>query len=399
MFSNINEALEEFKMGNPILVVDDESRENEGDIIFPADRATQEKLNLCAKEAKGLVCIAIDKGTADRLNLSPVNSNQKDSFHTAFHDSIDAVESFGITTGISAKERAITAVQIANHSSRPEDFIKPGHLFPVVAKENGVLVRKGHTEAAVDLCHLTGHAPAAIICEVMDEEGNMMRRHGLFEMATKKGLKIISIQQIIDYRESIENHVVIVSTSTLPTAIGMFDVAVFRNNLTGVEHMVVSMKSNEAVPLVRLHSECLTGDVFGSLRCDCQQQLNASLSAIAAHGHGYLVYLRGHEGRGIGIGNKIAAYALQEKGHNTYVANEMLGLPKDNRSFTDAIWILKRIGLSTIKLISNNPDKINALKEAGLDVEVFQLPVEKTPYNQQYLTDKMNIGQHTIKIK
>jgi 3,4-dihydroxy 2-butanone 4-phosphate synthase/GTP cyclohydrolase II len=399
MFSNINEALEEFKMGNPILVVDDESRENEGDIIFPADAATQEKLNLCAKEAKGLVCIAIDKGTADRLNLSPVNSNQKDSFHTAFHDSIDAVESFGITTGISAKERAITALQIANHSSRPEDFIKPGHLFPVVAKENGVLVRKGHTEAAVDLCHLTGHAPAAIICEVMDEDGNMMRRNGLFEMAKKKGLKIISIQQLIDYREAIENHVAIVSTSTMPTGIGMFDVAVFRNNLTGVEHMVVSMKNTEAVPLVRLHSECLTGDVFGSLRCDCQQQLNASLSAIAAHGHGYLVYLRGHEGRGIGIGNKIAAYALQEKGHNTYVANEMLGLPKDNRSFTDAIWILKRIGLSTIKLISNNPDKINALKEAGLDVEVLHLPVEKTPYNQQYLTDKINIGKHTIKMK
>jgi GTP cyclohydrolase II len=163
--------------------------------------------------------------------------------------------------------------------------------------------------------------------------------------------------------------------------------------------MVVSMKNTEAVPLVRLHSECLTGDVFGSLRCDCQQQLNASLSAIAEHGHGYLVYLRGHEGRGIGIGNKIAAYALQEKGHNTYVANEMLGLPKDNRSFTDAIWILKRIGLSTIKLISNNPDKINGLKEAGLDVEVLHLPVEKTPYNQQYLTDKMNIGKHTIKMK
>ena len=399
MFNNINEALEEFKMGNPILVVDDESRENEGDIIFPADAATQEKLNLCAKEARGLVCIAIDKSTADRLNLSPVNSNQKDIFHTAFYDSIDAVELFGITTGISAKERAITALQIANSSSRPEDFIKPGHLFPVVAKENGVLVRKGHTEAAVDLCHLTGHTPAAIICEVMDEEGNMMRRDGLVEMARSRAMVIISIQQIIDYRIATENHMKAVSKSQLPTQTGTFEIEVFKNNLTGLEHVIVSMKNNNEIPFVRLHSECLTGDVLGSLLCDCQQQLNASLSLIAEHGHGYLMYIRGHEGRGIGIGNKIAAYALQEKGYNTYEANEMLGLPKDNRSFTDAIWMLKALQLNQFQLISNNPDKINALKQAGFQFDTHQIAVEKTPFNQQYLTDKMNIGKHTIKMK
>lgn len=397
MFNNINEALEEFKMGNPILVVDDESRENEGDIIFPADAATQEKLNLCAKEARGLVCIAIDKGTANRLNLSPVNSNQKDSFHTAFHDSIDAVESFGITTGISAKERAITAFQIANPQSKPEDFIKPGHLFPVVAKDGGVLVRSGHTEAAVDLCRLTGQAPAAIICEVMDAEGNMMRRNELFEMAKEKQFKIISIQQIIDFRLKTENHLVSVSKSTLPTTFANFEMEVFKNKLTGTEHLLISLNNNQEIPFVRIHSECLTGDVFGSLRCDCQQQLMSSLAAIAEQGHGYLIYLRGHEGRGIGIGNKVAAYALQEKGHNTYEANEMLGFPKDNRDFTDAIWMLRDLALGEFELISNNPLKIEALQKAGFKFVVKQLPVEANPYNQQYLDDKINLGKHRLK--
>jgi 3,4-dihydroxy 2-butanone 4-phosphate synthase/GTP cyclohydrolase II len=226
MFDAIQEALLEFKNGNPILVVDDESRENEGDIIFPAAAATQSTLNFCAAEGKGLVCIAIDLHTARRLDLSPVRSNQKDVFHTAFYDSIDAVADFGISTGISAKERAITAIQIANPLSKPDDFIKPGHLFPVVAKEGGVLVRSGHTEAAVDLCRLTGHEPAAIICEVMDAEGNMMRRNGLFDMAKEKKLKIISIQQIIDYRIQTENHLASVSKSSLPTKFANFEMEV-----------------------------------------------------------------------------------------------------------------------------------------------------------------------------
>lgn len=397
MFNNINEALEEFKMGNPILVVDDESRENEADIIFPAGAATQSKLNFCATEGKGLVCIAIDLQTAKRLDLSPVRSNKKDVFHTAFYDSIDAVSDFGISTGISAKERAITAFQVANPQSKPQDFIKPGHLFPVVAKEGGVFVRSGHTEAAVDLCRLTGHEPAAIICEVMDAEGNMMRRNELFEMAKEKQLKIISIQQIIDFRIKTENHLESVSKSTLPTKFANFEMEVFKNRLTGTEHLLVSLKNNQQVPFVRIHSECLTGDVLGSLRCDCQQQLMLSLAAIAEQGHGYLIYLRGHEGRGIGIGNKVAAYALQEKGHNTYEANEILGFPKDNRNFTDAIGMLKGLEIGEFELISNNPSKINALQEAGLRFVVKQLPVEANPYNQQYLDDKINLGKHRLK--
>jgi 3,4-dihydroxy 2-butanone 4-phosphate synthase/GTP cyclohydrolase II len=397
MFNTIEEGLAAFKSGNPILLIDDESRENEGDIIFPADTATQEKLNLCATHAKGLVCIAIDSKTAKRLNLSPVASNHMDPFHTAFYDSIDANPNFGITTGISAKERAITAGHIANPNSKPNDFIKPGHLFPVVAKTNGVLVRQGHTEAAVDLCKLTGHEPAAIICEVMDSEGNMMCREGLFEFATKLNLKVINIQQIVDYRNETENHLLFVSKSALPTPFGNFDIEVYENILTGVELVLISMRKTENKPIVRIHSECMTGDIFGSLRCDCQQQLHSALSLIAENGHGYIVYLKGQEGRGIGIGNKIAAYALQEQGLNTYEANEKLGLPKDNRNYLEAIWMLKALSIDEFYLLSNNPEKVDALTKAGFSFNILQVGITATSHNQQYLTDKIEIGKHTIK--
>jgi len=397
MFNTIEEALLDFKNGNPILVVDDESRENEGDIIFPAAAATQEKLNLCAAQAKGLICISIDPSIAKRLNLSPVASNHLDPFHTAFYDSIDANPHFGITTGISAKERAITAAHIANPNSKAADFIKPGHLFPVVAKTNGVLVRQGHTEAAVDLCKLTGHDPAAIICEVMDQEGNMMRREGLFEFSKKLNLKVITIQQIVDYRSQTENHLLFVAKSTLPTPFGNFDIEVYKNILTGVEQVLISMKKTENKLIVRIHSECLTGDIFGSLKCDCQQQLHSALSLIAENGHGYIVYLKGQEGRGIGIGNKIAAYALQEQGLNTYEANEQLGLPKDNRNYIDAIWIFKALNINNFYLMSNNPEKISALTKAGFSFNKLQVAVTANSHNQQYLSDKIEIGKHTIK--
>ena len=397
MFNTIEESLLAFKNGNPILVVDDESRENEGDIIFPADAATQEKLNLCAAQAKGLVCIAIDTSIAKRLNLSPVASNHLDPFHTAFYDSIDAVPHLGITTGISAKERAITEAHIANPNSKPADFIKPGHLFPIVSKTNGVLVRQGHTEAAVDLCKLTGHEPAAIICEVMDSEGNMMRRDGLFEFAKRLDLKVITIQQIVDYRNQTENHLLLVSKASLPTSFGEFEIEVFENILTGKEQVIISMKKSENKPIVRIHSECLTGDIFGSLRCDCQEQLHSALSLIAENGHGYIIYLKGQEGRGIGIGNKIAAYAIQEQGLNTYEANEKLGLSKDSRSYIDAIWILKALNIDDFFLITNNPEKINAITKARFSFNILQVGVTSTSHNQQYLSDKIELGKHTIK--
>ena len=397
MFNTIEEALLAFKNGHPILVVDDESRENEGDIIFPADAATQEKLNLCATEARGLVCIAIDLKIAKKLNLAPVASNHLDPFHTAFYDSIDASPTLGITTGISAKERAITAAHIAHPDSKPADFIKPGHLFPVVAKTNGVLVRQGHTEAAVDLCKLTGHEPAAIICEVMDEKGDMMRREGLFEFAKRLDLKVITIQQIVDYRNATENHLLFVSKSQLPTAFGNFEIEIFENILTKEEHVLISMKNTANKPIVRMHSECLTGDIFGSLRCDCQQQLHSALSLIAENGHGYIVYLKGQEGRGIGIGNKIAAYALQEQGLNTYEANEKLGLPADQRKYIDAVWMLKALHINDFYFMSNNPDKVNALTKAGFAFHILQVGITSTSQNQQYLNDKVEIGKHTIK--
>jgi 3,4-dihydroxy 2-butanone 4-phosphate synthase / GTP cyclohydrolase II len=397
MFNKIEEALEAFKLGNPILVVDDESRENEGDIIFSASKATQDKLNLCAKEAKGLVCIAMDPSIAKKLDLKPVSSNHLDPFHTAFYDSIDAMPQFGITTGISAKERAITAALVADPNSQPNDFIKPGHLFPVVAKKQGVLVRQGHTEAAVDLCKLTEQEPAAIICEVMDADGNMMRREGLFEFAKKHELPMITIQQIVDYRNSKENHLLFVSKAKLPTQFGEFDIQVFENYLTGVEQVVISSNANNNKPIVRIHSECLTGDVFGSKRCDCQDQLHQSLSLIAKNGNGYLIYLKGQEGRGIGIGNKIAAYALQENGMNTYEANEALGLPRDKRNYVDAIWILKALHIDHFQFISNNPEKIDALKKAGFDLEVIQLASTSNEHNVKYLSDKIELAKHTLK--
>ena len=398
MFNKIEEALGAFKLGNPILVVDDESRENEGDIIFAASKATQEKLNLCAKEAKGLVCIAMDPSIAKRLDLKPVSSNHLDPFHTAFYDSIDAMPQFGITTGISAKERAITAALVADPNSKPNDFIKPGHLFPVVAKKQGVLIRQGHTEAAVDLCKLTEQEPAAIICEVMDADGDMMRRDGLFEFAKKHKLPMITIQQIVDYRNSKENHLLFVSKAKLPTEFGEMDIQVFENYLTGVEQVVVSSNTTQNKPIVRIHSECLTGDVFGSKRCDCQDQLHQSLAMIAANGNGYLIYLKGHEGRGIGIGNKIAAYSLQENGMNTYEANEALGLPRDKRNYIDAIWILKALHIDQFQFISNNPEKIDALKNAGFDFEVIQVASATNDHNVKYLSDKIELAKHTLKL-
>ena len=399
MFSSIDFALEHFKNGNPIIVVDDESRENEGDIIFPADASTHEKMNLCDKEARGLVCIAIDQSIANRLDLQPMNSNQKDLFHTAFYDSIDATSAFGITTGISAKERSITAKHIASDLSKPSDFIKPGHLFPVVAKKEGVLIRTGHTEAAVDLCKLTNHTPAAVICEIMNDQGDMMRREGLFEFAKKHDLPIITIQQIIDYRLKTENHIELVSNAKLPTDFGDFDIKVFKNNITSIEHIVLTKKNNVAAkPIIRIHSECLTGDVFGSKRCDCQSQLHSALKRIAANGSGVLIYLKGHEGRGIGIGNKIAAYHLQEQGLNTYDANRQLGLDVDSRTYQDAIWILKKLAIDNFELISNNPLKVAALKEAGFTFELLQVEATLNDHNINYLKDKISIGHHTIKL-
>ena len=415
MFDTVQEALDAFKLGQPIILVDDEDRENEGDIVFPATFATQEKINFCAKYARGLVCIAMHPSVAKQIGIAPVNTNHADPFHTAFFDSIDAIPALGITTGISAKERAITARQVVSPSAKPTDFIKPGHLFPVVAKEGGLIVRKGHTEAAVDLCLLTDLAPAAIICEIMDEEGDMLRRNGLVDFAKTHQLKMISIEQLVEHRKSIDLGLTInkidhnkstdtinttmelIAEAQLPTEFGLFKSLVFENKNTKEAHVVLLMDSEKSnTPIVRFHSECLTGDVFGSVRCDCKAQLTNALEQIAKNKHGYLIYLKGHEGRGIGIGQKIAAYALQDQGENTFQANLSLGLPEDARNYQDAIIILKHLQVNQFSFITNNPDKVAAIQEAGFQFEQMIVPPFVTEQNKKYLQDKATIANHKI---
>ena len=419
MFDHVQEALDAFKLGEPIILVDDEDRENEGDIVFPASFATQEKINFCAKYARGLVCIAMHQTIAKQIGIAPVYSNHADPFHTAFFDSIDAIPALGITTGISAKERAITARQVVNPSAKPADFIKPGHLFPVVAKEGGLLVRKGHTEAAVDLCLINDLAPAAIICEIMDEEGDMLRRGGLVDFAKDHQLKMISIEQLIEYRKTFSKdlkysaveqnfdqhpstgisatNILLISEAQLPTEFGLFKSLVFENKHTKEAHVVLFMDSEKSnQPIVRFHSECLTGDVFGSVRCDCKAQLTHALEQIAKNKHGYLIYLKGHEGRGIGIGQKIAAYALQDQGENTFQANLSLGLPEDDRNYQDAIAILKHLQVNQFSFITNNPDKVAAIQDAGFQFEQIIVPPFVTEQNKKYLQDKATIANHKI---
>lgn len=396
-FTDLNTALEIFKSGNPIIVVDALSRENEGDIIFPADSSTPEKINFCASHAKGLICIAIDQATAERLDLKPLRSNQKDQFHTAFLDPIDAEIHHGITTGISASERSITAKLVADKNSSARDFIKPGHLFPVVSKKYGLLEREGHTEASVDLCKITGHAPAAIICEIMNEDGTMMRRDNLSVFAQKHNLPVIAIQHILDYRILNENHIEHISTANLPTKFGPFTIHTFRNAITLIEHVVLTKNTNpDNKPIVRIHSECITGDVLSSLRCDCRDQLKKSMQLIQENENGVLIYMKGHEGRGIGISNKIAAYALQEEGLDTFEANERLGLPKDDRSYQDAVWILKYFKIDDFELITNNHDKLDAVLKNGLIAKMTQVNSEVNDFNEKYLKDKIKISNHQI---
>jgi 3,4-dihydroxy 2-butanone 4-phosphate synthase/GTP cyclohydrolase II len=409
MFDSVSEALVSFKNGNAIIVVDDEDRENEGDIVIPASTCTPDQLNFCANYGKGLVCIAIDHNTAIRLDLRKQRSNKKDPHHTAFLDAIDATIEHGTSTGISAFDRSITAQLITNLDSKPSDFIKPGHLFPVLAKKGGIKERKGHTEAAVDLCKLCDLYPAAIICEIMEQDGTMMRRNGLANFAQQHQLKIISINQLLEYIQSTEtnfesNHFLsacsLYSSSTLPTEFGEFTIEVFKNTLTGMEHSVLSTKKDGTVdPLIRIHSECLTGDIFHSLKCDCGKQLTDALTAIAERGYGYLIHLKGHEGRGIGIGNKIATYELQKKGVNTYEANEQLGFQADARNYQDAIEILRHYGITDGELITNNPLKIDAVNQAGIPLKKYTIPSTLNEYNTHYLETKKHFAKHSIKLE
>ncbi len=400
-FNTIEEAIEDIKNGKMVIVVDDPDRENEGDLVMAAEKVTPEAINFMAKEGRGLICLSLLPERCEELNIPLMTDNNTDPKGTAFCVSIDAHPKHGTTTGISAYDRAITIKLAVSPDAKPQDFVRPGHVFPLRARPGGVLERTGHTEASVDLARLAGLYPAGVICEIMKEDGTMARLPELMEFAKKHNLKIITIADLVQYRLKKEKLVEKVAEAFLPTKFGTFKIHAYRNKLDGMEHVALTMgeiKPDEPV-LVRVHSECLTGDVFGSLRCDCQSQLHKAMEMIAKEGKGVLVYMRGHEGRGIGIGNKIKAYALQEKGYDTVEANHKLGFNTDLRDFGTGAQILKDLGVGKMRLMTNNPRKIVALE--GFDLEIVDrvpLKIEPNPYNEQYLITKRDKLGHFLDI-
>ena len=397
-FNTIEEAIEDLKQGKMIVVADDENRENEGDVIFPADCVTPEKINFMISECKGIVCLAMTSEMAEKLSLTPMVENNTDPKKTAFTQSIDANRSFGITTGVSAYDRAKTIEVALSDDTKPEDLSRPGHVFPLISKQGGVLERVGHTEAAVDLAILSGHKPSGVICEIVKPDGTMARRDFLFEFCQKHGLKFITVEQLIDYRLSKEVFVKREAVAKLPTQFGEFMIYAYINKLNGIDQVaLVKDDGSDKIPLVRVHSECLTGDTFHSQRCDCCSQLETAMQLVSDYGKGAVVYLRGHEGRGIGLVNKIKAYALQEQGQDTVEANVSLGFKPDLRNYGIGAQILRDIGYTKFKLITNNPKKIIGLKGYGLEVvERVALTPYLTKFNEKYMLTKVAKMEHLI---
>ncbi len=395
-FNTIEEALEDIAQGKMVIVVDDPDRENEGDLVMAAEKVTPEAINFMAKYARGLICLTLTPQRCDELDLYPMAVRNTDPKGTYFCVSIDAHPKFGTTTGISAFDRAMTIRLAVSPDAKPSDFIRPGHVFPLKAKPGGVLERAGHTEASVDLARLAGLYPAGVICEIMKEDGTMARLPDLMEFAKRFDLKIITIADLIRYRLKRERLVVREATANLPTRYGFFKIHAYRHILTGEEQVALTMgewKEEEPV-LVRVHSECLTGDVFKSLRCDCRGQLETAMEIIAQEGKGVLVYIMGHEGRGIGIVNKIKAYHLQDMGYDTVEANEKVGYPADLRDYGIGVQILLDLGVKKMRLLTNNPRKIVALEGYGLEVvERVPLKLPACEHNQRYLeTKKTKLG-------
>jgi 3,4-dihydroxy 2-butanone 4-phosphate synthase/GTP cyclohydrolase II len=392
------EAIADFRAGKVLIIVDDQGRENEGDLAVGAQFATPQVINFMAREACGLICIAMAGAMLDRLGIPPMvpDGRNTSGFGTNFTVSVEARH--GVTTGISAYDRARTIQVLVNPASTPADIALPGHVFPLRARDGGVLERRGQTEASVDLARLAGLIPAAVICEVMAEDGTMARLPALLKFAAAHGLRIISVEALATYRlgQAGAEWVSLIDSSTLPTPYGRFRVAAYRDR-ENREHLLLWMGDLSGAPaLVRLHSECLTGDVLGSLRCDCGDQLHAALQCIGQDGRGTLVYLR-QEGRGIGLGNKIRAYALQDRGLDTVEANECLGFPADARSYLVAAAMLRDQGITAVRLMTNNPQKIVELEENGIHVvERVPLLAEMRTENQHYLRTKARKLGHVL---
>ncbi|MEU0102806.1 bifunctional 3,4-dihydroxy-2-butanone-4-phosphate synthase/GTP cyclohydrolase II [Streptomyces sp. NPDC006267] len=395
----VEQAVRDIAAGRPVVVVDDEDRENEGDLVIAAEKATPEIVAFMMSECRGLICAPMESDELDRLELPQMVEHNTESMRTAFTVSVDASAAHGVTTGISAADRAATLRMLAGGVAGPGDFVRPGHVFPLRARSGGVLVRNGHTEAAVDLARLAGLRPAGAIVEIAGEDGVMLRLPELVPFARKHGLTIISIEDLIAYRRSSEPTVHREAETRLPTTFGDFTAYGYRSSVDGVEHVALvhgDIADGEDV-LVRIHSECLTGDIFQSQRCDCGPQLHASMRRVTEAGRGVVVYLRGHEGRGIGLLSKLRAYELQERGVDTLDANLELGLPADARDYAAGAQILTDLGVRSLRLMTNNPEKTAAVVRHGIAVTGREpMPVQAGEHNLRYLRTKRDRMGHDL---